>query len=346
MVITGGCGFIGTNLAHRLASSGQPVLLLDNLSRPGVDANRRWLQQTHPDLVQVQVGDVRDPLALSDLARARAVFHLAAQVAVTTSLQDPLHDFDVNARGTLHLLEALRALPNPPPLLFASTNKVYGRLSDLALEEQATRYEPADPALRAAGISELRPLDFHSPYGCSKGAADQYVLDYARTFSLPAAVFRLSCTYGPHQCGSEHQGWVAHFLSRALAGQPITVYGDGKQVRDLLFIDDLVDAMLLAHEFMPDLAGQLFQPRRRPREYPQPPRTPRPPRSPLRPPPRSPLRRLAPRRPTLLRRRYSQVPVCYRMAAQGPPSEGVTRLLHWLEEQISSPAVTPAEFAS
>jgi CDP-paratose 2-epimerase len=188
---------------------------------------------------------------------AERVFHFAAQVAVTTSLTDPLHDFEVNVGGTVNLLEEIRRRDNPPPLLFTSTNKVYGGLSDLALEKNCTRYQPLDAALRT-GINEERPLDFHSPYGCSKGAADQYVLDYARTFGLPAVVFRMSCIYGLHQMGNEDQGWVAHFLIRAIEGKPITVYGDGMQVRDILFAEDLVDAFLLAQSNIHTLSGQAF----------------------------------------------------------------------------------------
>jgi len=176
---------------------------------------------------------------------------------VTTSLTDPLHDFEVNVGGTLNLLEEIRAVESPPPLLFTSTNKVYGWLSDLELEKNCTRYQPLDAALRT-GIAEDRPLDFHSPYGCSKGAADQYVLDYARTFGLPAAVFRMSCIYGLHQMGTEDQGWVAHFLIRAIEGKPLILYGDGLQVRDVLFIDDLVDAFLLAQSNIHTLSGQAF----------------------------------------------------------------------------------------
>ena len=159
--------------------------------------------------------------------------------------------------GTLNLLEEIRALESPPPLLFTSTNKVYGGLSDLELEKNCTRYQPLDAALRT-GIAEDRPLDFHSPYGCSKGAADQYVLDYARTFGVPAAVFRMSCIYGLHQMGTEDQGWVAHFLIRAIEGKPIILYGDGMQVRDVLFVDDLVDAFLLAQANIHTLSGQAF----------------------------------------------------------------------------------------
>ncbi|MCW3054263.1 MAG: NAD-dependent dehydratase [Chthonomonadales bacterium] len=248
-LITGGAGFIGCNLADRLLREGKRVLALDNLARSGVERNLHWLRKTHGDRYQLLAADVRDVQAVASAVQgAEAVFHFAAQVAVTTSLDCPTHDFDVNARGTLVLLEALRALASPPPLLFTSTNKVYGGLEDLRLRLAGTRYEPEDAWTRGAGVSELRPLDFHSPYGCSKGAADQYVRDYARTYDLPAAVFRMSCIYGRHQCGNEDQGWVAHFLLRALRGEPITLYGDGRQVRDVLFADDLVEALLLARD--------------------------------------------------------------------------------------------------
>jgi CDP-paratose 2-epimerase len=179
-------------------------------------------------------------------------------VAVTTSLADPLEDFEINLRGTLNLLEALRRLASPPPVIFTSTNKVYGELSDIRLCQAASRYEPTNPAVRRTGINEQCTLDFHSPYGCSKGAADQYVIDYARMYGLPAVVFRMSCIYGPHQCGTEDQGWVAHFLLRTLAGEPITLYGDGLQVRDILFVQDLVDALLLAQTHIDALAGEAF----------------------------------------------------------------------------------------
>jgi CDP-paratose 2-epimerase len=186
------------------------------------------------------------------------VFHFAAQVAVTTSLEEPRTDFDVNVGGTLNILEALRTAGCKAPLLYTSTNKVYGGLSDVGLRSSADRCEPVDPDIRASGVSEARPLDFHTPYGCSKGAADQYVLDYARSFGLPAVVFRMSCVYGPHQFGTEDQGWVAHFLIRAMEGEPITLYGDGKQVRDILFVDDLVDAMVLAQERIQETSGRAF----------------------------------------------------------------------------------------
>ncbi|MBW3623845.1 MAG: SDR family NAD(P)-dependent oxidoreductase [Armatimonadetes bacterium] len=258
-LIVGGAGFIGTNLADRLLRDGWTVRLFDNLSRPGVEQNARWLKETHGDRFDVRVADVRDAAALREAVRGvDQVFHFAAQVAVTTSLADPLHDFDVNARGTVHLLEALRAVDRPPSLVFTSTNKVYGGLEDVPVTQQCRRYEPYDLLTRTYGIGEDRPLDFHSPYGCSKGAADQYVLDYARSFGIPAVVFRMSCIYGPHQFGTEDQGWVAHFLIRALEGRPITLYGDGMQVRDVLFAEDLVEAFLLAQANVHDLSGQAF----------------------------------------------------------------------------------------
>jgi CDP-paratose 2-epimerase len=259
VLITGGCGFVGANLAHRLLKSGKPVLLYDNLSRAGVEQNLRWLREQHGARLQIEIGDVRDRYALRRAVQAaEQVFHFAAQVAVTTSLLNPTEDFAINALGTLNLLEELRALKHPPPLVLTSTNKVYGSLQDVELTSNLIRYEPADERTRARGISEERPLDLHSPYGCSKGVADQYVLDYARTFGLPAVVFRMSCIYGPHQFGNEDQGWVAYFLIRAIEGHPITIYGDGMQVRDVLYVRDLVDAFILAQKHMESIAGRAF----------------------------------------------------------------------------------------
>ena len=259
ILITGGAGFIGTNLAHRLLSAKKRVILFDNLSRPGVEQNLEWLQATHGELVSHEQGDVRDFEALRQVVKqAGQVFHLAAQVAVTTSLNSPFEDFEINARGTLNLLEALRSLAAPPPLVFTSTNKVYGDLADVKLRINHGRYEPEAENVRKHGFNELQSLHFHSPYGCSKGAACQYVLDYARTFGLPTVVFRMSCIYGPHQFGNEDQGWVAHFLIRALENSSITIYGDGRQVRDVLFVEDLVEAFLLAQQHIDSLTGQVF----------------------------------------------------------------------------------------
>jgi CDP-paratose 2-epimerase len=260
VLITGGAGFIGTNLADRLLTAGVPVIIYDNLSRPGVETNLDWLMSKYGKKVDVEIADIRDRVTLSRcVRRAARVYHFAAQVAVTTSLTDPVSDFEVNAQGTLYLLEALRSLGSgAPPLVFTSTNKVYGALDDVNLSVQGNRYLPSDPAIKAHGIGEQRSIDFHSPYGCSKGSADQYVLDYARTFDIPAAVFRMSCIYGEHQFGTEDQGWVAHFLIRAIKGEPITLYGDGMQVRDILFAEDLVNALILAGDNMPRVSGRAF----------------------------------------------------------------------------------------
>lgn len=259
VLITGGAGFIGSNLADRLAGEGTPVLILDSLARPGVARNLDWLRARHGSTVSFVRADIRDGAALAQAAReASAVFHFAAQVAVTDSLAAPWEDFEINVAATVRLLEALRAAGGTTPLIYASTNKVYGDLGDgpLALREDA--YQPADDRLRARGIGEDRPLDFHTPYGCSKGAAEQYVLDYARSFGLPTAVMRMSCIYGPRQMGTEDQGWVAHFLLRILAGEPISIFGDGRQVRDVLFVEDAVDAYVRCWHAIHGLSDRVF----------------------------------------------------------------------------------------
>jgi CDP-paratose 2-epimerase len=256
-LVTGGAGFIGCNLADRLAQEGAQVVVLDALARAGVEANLAWLQRRHGPRVQHLAADVRDAAAVRVAAEGvDVIFHLAAQVAVTTSLHQPMEDFEVNVRGALNVLEAAR--PQRVPTIFASTNKVYGDLADVPLELVGDAYRPVDAALRARGVDESRPLDFHTPYGCSKGAADQYVLDYARSFGLPTCVLRMSCIYGPRQMGTEDQGWVAHFLIRALQRQPISIYGDGRQVRDVLHVDDAVAAYLAAFRRMARVRGRAF----------------------------------------------------------------------------------------
>jgi CDP-paratose 2-epimerase len=259
VLVTGGAGFIGSNVANRLASEGRDVLVYDALSRPGVERNLHWLQSRHRERISFVQGDVRDEDSLAAAAlQSEAVFHMAAQVAVTTSMVDPREDFDINVRGTLHLLDALRLSGRRVPLIFASTNKVYGDLADLDFELDGGAYRPVDAAVREHGISEARPLDFHTPYGCSKGAADQYVVDYARSFDLPTAVIRMSCIYGERQMGTEDQGWVAHFLIRALEGEPITLYGDGYQVRDIMDVRDAVDAYIAALKQIDRISGRVF----------------------------------------------------------------------------------------
>ena len=258
-LITGGAGFVGTNLADRVAADGGHVIVFDNLSRAGVEENLRWLTDTHGAAIDVQIGDLTDAAAVRRaVAEADDVFHLAGQVAVTTSLVDPVDDMATNLIGTVNVLEAVRERTTPPPVVFTSTNKVYGGLPDVELTELETRYEPADPEILANGIGEWRPLSFCTPYGCSKGAADQYVVDWAHSYGVPTVVFRMSCIYGPHQFGTEDQGWVAHFLIRAIEDQAITIYGDGKQVRDVLFVEDLVEALLLAGRDAGRLAGRAF----------------------------------------------------------------------------------------
>ncbi len=257
-LITGGAGFIGANTAHRLLEDGESVVILDNLSRSGSEKNLAWLQSNHPELEFVRA-DVRDAAGLTAALSAHAPFealiHLAAQVAVTTSVVDPRLDFEINALGTLNLLESVRSLGIDPALLFTSTNKVYGEMLDQVVVEESTRYRYADLEL---GISETAPLDFHSPYGCSKGTADQYVHDYHRIYGLRTIVFRNSCIYGPRQFGVEDQGWLAWFAIAARLGRPITIYGDGKQVRDVLFVDDLIRAMRGAIDNIGVTAGQVY----------------------------------------------------------------------------------------
>ncbi|SDA30911.1 SDR family NAD(P)-dependent oxidoreductase [Sphingomonas sp. NFR15] len=259
ILVTGGAGFIGCNIADRLARMGHDVIVYDALARAGVDRNVAWLKERHGDKIELIVADVRDADTLGSAARrAGAVFHMAAQVAVTTSLADPREDFDINIGGTFNLLEAVRQTGAPVPVIFASTNKVYGDLIDLDFDATEHGYLPADADLRAHGIGEARPLDFHTPYGCSKGAADQYVLDYARSFGVPAAVLRMSCIYGERQMGTEDQGWVAHFLIRVLEGRAITLYGDGQQVRDILEVQDAVDAYMAVWRDIDTVAGRAF----------------------------------------------------------------------------------------
>ncbi|SFP51289.1 SDR family NAD(P)-dependent oxidoreductase [Tranquillimonas alkanivorans] len=259
VVITGGSGFIGSNLADSILSDGREVVVVDNLSRDGVEQNLAWLAERHGQRVHAVPADLRNVQAMRDAVHdAATVVHLAAQTAVTTSLDAPVDDFEVNARGTLNVLEAIRTTGRQVPVVFASTNKVYGALDDMEMEPLNDRYLPADPDLRARGVGEDRPLDFCTPYGCSKGVADQYVLDYAKSYGIPAAVLRMSCIYGPRQFGTEDQGWVAHFLIRALKGEPISVFGDGRQVRDILHVDDAVAAYRAVMGNVGSISGRAF----------------------------------------------------------------------------------------
>jgi CDP-paratose 2-epimerase len=255
-LITGGAGFIGANSADHFLQAGHEVVVFDNLSRPGTPANLAWLQERHGKRLQFVPGDVRDYEAVAAVVPGTDVLlHLASQVAVTTSVVDPRTDFMINALGTFNVLEATRQLAPEAVLIYASTNKVYGGMENVRIVEQPTRYAYADYPV---GIPEGFPLDFHSPYGCSKGTGDQYTLDYARIYGLRTVSFRQSCIYGQRQFGVEDQGWVAHFVIAAVLGRPITIYGDGKQVRDVLHVTDLIRAYELAIEHIDEIAGTPF----------------------------------------------------------------------------------------
>ncbi|MGD8555528.1 MAG: SDR family NAD(P)-dependent oxidoreductase [Anaerolineales bacterium] len=258
VLITGGAGFIGCNTADRLLRDRHQVVIVDNLSRPGSEENMAWLAECHGEVLFHKV-DIRDyegfKSVLTEHKPIDLVLHFAAQVAVTTSVTDPREDFEINALGTLNVLEALRALGLDPVLLYSSTNKVYGELDGVPVAEDENRYRLLE---LPGGVPEEAQLDFYSPYGCSKGAADQYVRDYHRIYGMRTIVFRNSCIYGPRQFGVEDQGWLAWFVIAAVLGWPITIYGDGKQVRDVLYVDDLVQAMMLAVEKIETTQGRVY----------------------------------------------------------------------------------------
>ncbi|MDH3681414.1 MAG: SDR family NAD(P)-dependent oxidoreductase [Acidimicrobiia bacterium] len=257
-LITGGAGFIGCNVADHHLRSGDEVVLLDNLARPGTRANLDWLESCHASGLSTYVGDIRHAEfvreVMGSVGELDRVYHLAGQVAVTTSVQNPREDFEINALGTFNVLEAVRSCAPEAAVIYASTNKVYGEMEELAVVEDDTRYRFRD----VDGIAESQPLDFHSPYGCSKGAGDQYVRDYSRIYGLRTIVMRQSCIYGPRQMGVEDQGWVAHFCIAANKGVPITIFGNGKQVRDVLWIDDLIAAYDAAVDRVDASSGQIY----------------------------------------------------------------------------------------
>jgi CDP-paratose 2-epimerase len=254
-LVIGGAGFIGSNLASALLKSGDSVTILDNLSRSGSQKNLEWLRSLYPNLEFVKADIVTDQKILNQTIKAAdRIYHLAAQVAVTSSVTDPRHDFEINALGTFNVLEALRLYNPKATLIFASTNKVYGNLDNLEVEETESRYKFKN----IKGVNELQALDFHSPYGCSKGCGDQYVRDYSRIYDLNTIVFRQSCIYGPRQFGVEDQGWVAWFVIALMTQKPITIYGDGKQVRDLLYVEDLIRAYQMAADNIQKTRGQVF----------------------------------------------------------------------------------------
>jgi CDP-paratose 2-epimerase len=256
-LITGGAGFIGSNYVHKLLSRGESVTILDNFSRGGAPRNLEWLEKTFGrDSFRVIRGDVRDASLVAESTKGSDVIvHLAGQVAVTTSVVNPRDDFENNALGTFNVLEGARLSGKNPIVIYASTNKVYGGMDDVNVVERGARWEYESLPF---GAPETQPLDFHSPYGCSKGAGDQYVRDYHRIYGLPTVVYRQSCIYGPRQFGIEDQGWVAWFVIAAVMARPITIYGDGKQIRDLLHVSDLIRAYDLAVEKIDVAAGQVY----------------------------------------------------------------------------------------
>lgn len=257
IIITGGAGFIGCNAASRQLARGHEVVVIDNLSRPGGERNLEWLRpQGRLTFLNADITNAEQMKQIFDTHRdADLVFHLAGQVAVTTSVSDPRSDFEANALGTFNVLEAARLADIQAPIIFSSSNKVYGGLKDAAIVERDGRHAYLDSD---TGIGEQQALDFHSPYGCSKGAADQYVRDYYRIYGLQTVVFRQSCIYGYRQFGMEEQGWVAWFMIAAMLGRPITLYGDGKQVRDVLFITDLLDAFDAAAAKIDQTRGKIY----------------------------------------------------------------------------------------
>ena len=254
ILITGGAGFIGCNSADHFLKQGHDVVVYDNLSRVGTSDNLTWLQQRHQAGLIFCQGDVRDYATLAEAVQGTdVVLHLASQVAVTTSVLQPREDFEINASGTFNALEAVRERAPEAIFLYASTNKVYGGMESVGIVERDGRYAYAN---YKHGIPETYPLDFHSPYGCSKGSGDQYTIDYSRIYGLKTVSFRQSCIYGPRQFGVEDQGWVAHFIIAAVTGKPITIYGDGRQVRDVLHVSDLIRAYERAIECIGDCSGE------------------------------------------------------------------------------------------
>ncbi len=256
VLITGGAGFIGSNLIDHLLGKGYQVTAYDNLSREGARKNVAWLKEKYGQKFKLITEDIRNQSVLFNAVDNQdLVYHLAAQVAVTTSIKNPREDFEINALGSLNVLEAVRQTGGNPIVLYGSTNKVYGEMTDLRITEGPTRYQYED---MVDGIPESRSLDFYSPYGCSKGIGDQYFIDYARIYGLKTVVFRQSCIYGTRQFGNEDQGWIAHFVISAALGRPITIYGDGKQVRDALYVSDLIKAFEMATDNIATTAGQAY----------------------------------------------------------------------------------------
>jgi len=257
MLITGGAGFIGTNAAIHFHKLGYQIVIIDNFSRVGVEHNVKYLKKQIKSLKVIRSNIQETKTYIEELIQSDVILHLAGQTAVTTSIQKPLHDFNNNLFAGIKLIEAIRSQNPEAIIIYASTNKVYGDLSHhhYQKDEKLAQYRDTTSP---QGIDENEPLSFISPYGCSKGALDQYFLDYARTFNIPTVVFRQSCIYGPFQQGVEDQGWVAHLAKQALKKQSVTVFGDGYQVRDLLFVNDLLSAYQSAIEDISSSRGKAF----------------------------------------------------------------------------------------
>jgi len=257
ILITGGAGFIGSNLANRLISEGHEVTIFDNLSRFGCEANLKWLRELHgPEAFHLNVGNLTDFVGVLQATEGvDRIYHLAGQVSVIRSVEKPRQDFEDNALGTFNVLEGARLIGNNPIIIYSSTNKVYGSMEDVGITTEPTRYRFAN---LSSGVPETRPLDLYSPYGCSKGAGEQYMRDYARIYGLRSVVMRQSCIYGNRQFGMEDQGWLAWLMIAALTGRPVTIYGDGKQLRDVLFIDDLLEAYEAAVQHIAVAGGQIY----------------------------------------------------------------------------------------
>lgn len=256
ILITGGAGFIGVNSARYFAKKGWDVAIIDNLSRRGTEDNLRWLQDQ--GAIRFEKADIRAAAQMARLVgkiKPDVLLHLAGQVAVTTSVTDPREDFEINALGTFNMLEAVRKQSPETFFINASTNKVYGKMEEVGVSERNGRYEYRD---LPNGVEETQQLDFHSPYGCSKGVADQYTIDYSRIYGLQSTTFRQSCIYGTRQFGIEDQGWVAWFTIAAVLGKQITIYGDGKQIRDVLHVEDLARAYEAAIDHQQQASGQAF----------------------------------------------------------------------------------------
>ena len=257
ILVLGGAGFIGINASRHFLSQGYEVAIIDNLSRKGSAYNLKKLREEYD--FQFEEEDIRNyeglKTAIDALGDLDGILLLAGQVAVTTSVTDPREDFEINALGTFNVLEAVRELGIKPLIIYSSTNKVYGKMEDVNTVLRNGRYEYEN---LPEGVNEEQQLEFHSPYGCSKGAGDQYVRDYSRIYDIPTVVFRQSCIYGENQFGIEDQGWVAWFTIATMLNRQITVYGDGNQIRDVLYIGDLINAYEMAFKNREKVAGQIY----------------------------------------------------------------------------------------